>query len=339
MTTFLVRPLRTHYFLHSDHPVRGLWRCEAAIYSQSRQRPCKRFASSTSTTTITTPVQRHKVNGPLSTLPPPLNLPEPRKDGEPFFPKYAFKLGKSYATFYKDGIKAIYRNFMACRPIQKDLDNKYQGSLASAIDAGFLDRQRFQLLTRSWFDVKRVPIFAMVFLICGEFTPLVVIALTSVVPYTCRIPKQIESDRKSLEKRRAISFRNLTAPLPESSEGAKSLNRMQLLHTSWSLGLSSSAWDWLGGQLPGLPTPLIRRKVDRRIHYLNLDDKLIARDGGVAKLDIQEVKIALVERGVDVLGQNDERLRRLLEAWLNARKTWPIEKLLLTRPSVWPTEK
>jgi hypothetical protein len=290
----------------------------------------RRNSSSTSSAITSDSPPRHKVNGPASTLPPPLNTPE-RQPGQSFFPSYAFALGKSYATFYKNGIKSIYSNFMACRPVQAELDNKHQGSLAKAIDAGLLDRSKFQLLTRSWFDVKRVPIFALVFLICGEFTPLVVIAVTSVVPYTCRIPKQIESDRKTLEKRRAISFRNLTAPLPEKNAGVADLQRMQVLHISWSLGLSSSVWDWLGGQYPGLPTPLLRRKVRRRVEYLELDDKLIERDGGVDKMDIEEVKMALVERGVDVLGSSETQLKAALKAWLRARKESSIIRLLLTR--------
>jgi hypothetical protein len=291
----------------------------------------KRHASSTTTSTSTIPSPpRSKVNGPISTLPAPLNTPE-RQPGQSFFPSYAFALGKSYLTFYKNGLKAIYTNFMACRPLQAKLDNKYGGSLAKAIDAGFLDRLSFQLLTRSWFDVKRIPIFALVFLVCGEFTPLVVIAVTSVVPYTCRIPKQIESDRKTLEKRRAISFRNLTAALPENKAGVDDLMRMQLLHISWSLGLSSSAWDWLGGRLPGLPTPFLRRKVKRRVQYLEWDDKLIKRDGGVEGMSTEEIRMALIERGADVLGKSDSQLREGLKAWLRARNETSILRLLLIR--------
>jgi hypothetical protein len=333
MTTLTLRSLRInsphhHTFSHTIffRPQKSqLSLSSITLLSQTR-----RASSTTSSTTTTPPSPGSKVNGPLTTLPPPLNTPE-RQPGQSFFPSYAFALGKSYATFYKNGIKAIYTNFMAARPIQAKLDNKYQGSLAKAIDAGFLDRSSFQLLTRSWFDVKRIPIFALVFLICGEFTPLVVIALTSVVPYTCRIPKQIESDRKTLEKRRAISFRNLTAALPDNSDGVQALERMQLLHISWSLGLSSSAWDWLGGQLPGLPTPFLRRKVRRRVQYLEWDDKLIKRDGGVEGMNLEEVKMALIERGADVLGKSESQLRGTLKAWLRARDKSSILRLLLTR--------
>jgi hypothetical protein len=334
MTTLTLRslrnnPLRHHTFSSSlllRHQQTQLSLSSITLLSQ------KRHASSTTTsTTSTRPSTPHsKVNGPISTLPAPLETPE-RQPGQSFFPSYAFALGKSYLKFYKNGLKAIYTNFLACRPIQAKLDNKYNGSLAKAIDAGFLDRSSFQLLTRSWFDVKRIPLFALVFLICGEFTPLVVIAVTSVVPYTCRIPKQIESDRKTLEKRRAISFRNLTTVLPKNNAGVVDLVRMQLLHINWSLGLSSSAWDWLGGRLPGLPTPFLRRKVRRRVQYLEWDDKLIRRDGGIEGMSIEEVRMALIERGVDVLEKSESQLRAALKAWMRARDKASILRLLLTR--------
>jgi hypothetical protein len=294
-----------------------------------------RFASITTASTSTSP-PRSTVNGPFTTLPAPLSLPT-RQPNQSFFPTYALSLGKAYATFYKDGVKNIYRNFLCSRPIQRVIDDKYNGSLSSAISSGYLNRSDFQLLVRNWFDVKRVPVFALVLLVCGEFTPLVVIALTGVVPWTCRIPKQVATDRRKLEQRRAISFRNLTAQ-PPKEKGVDGLERMQLLHISWSLGLSSSAWDWLGGQLPGLPTALLRRKVGRRVQYLELDDGLIERCGGVAKMETEEVRMALVERGVDVLEKVDGQLRAALEAWFRSRGKAPVERLLLTRPSAWPVQ-
>jgi len=333
MTTLTLHNLRNSSLHHTfsssllRHQPNLLYFPSTSLLSQ------KRHATSTTTTSTTSTNHsppRSKVNGPISTLPAPLDTPE-RQPGQSFFPSYVFALGKSYLKFYKNGLKAIYTNFMACRPLQAKLNNKYNGSLAKAIDAGFLDRSSFQLLTRSWFDVKRIPIFALVFLVCGEFTPLVVVAVSSVVPYTCRIPKQIESDRKTLEKRRAISFRNLTAVLPKNSAGVDDLVRMQLLHISWSLGLSSSAWDWLGGRLPGLPTPLLRRKVGRRVQYLELDDKLIKRDGDVERMSIEEVRLALIERGVDILGKSESQLRASLKAWFHARDESSILRLLLTR--------
>jgi hypothetical protein len=331
MTTLVQRSLRTSPRLYAFQPTSILLHSlrinasplQTSLLAQKRH-------DSTATAIATQPtLHRSKVNGPLSTLPPPLTVPERKPDQS--LPSYLFSLGKSYVTFYKSGGKAIYSNFKSSRPIQKTLDNNYDGSLKKAVDAGFLDRDKFQLLTRSWYDTKRVPIFALVFAVCGEFTPLVVVFLTNAVPYTCRIPKQVEAYRTKLEKRRAISFRNLTTVIPESGVEVEKLERMQLLHISWSLGLSSSAWDWLGGRLPGLPTPLLRRKVTRRVNYLRMDDTLIKRGGGVDEMDAEEVKIALVERGVDILGRNEEQMRTSLKAWLRARDLLPVEELLLKR--------
>lgn len=197
--------------------------------------------------------------------------------------------------------------------------------------AGDLSRSDFQLLVRNWHDVKRVPTFALVFIVCGEFTPLVVVAMSNVVPWTCRIPKQIEGDRKKLEERRKISFRNLTMPLPDNEVGVEGLERMQLLHISWSLGLSSSMWDWLGGRLPGLPNAILRRKVRARLEYLELDDELIGREGGVVGMEEEEIKMACVERGIDVVGRDLSGFRADLKGWLRSVEKTGRERLLLTR--------
>jgi len=194
-------------------------------------------------------------------------------------------------------------------------------------------------------------IFALVFAVCGEFTPLVVVLVSNIVPWTCRIPRQIERDRRKLEMRRGVSFRNLTLPPPTTAAartvtddgGAgmemEELKRMQLLHISWSLGLSSSAWDYLGGRLPGLPTWNLRRKVSRRVEYLGMDDGLIKKGGGVGLLEEEELRMACVERGIDVLDRSDEMLRGDLDDWLKSTEKVSIEHLLLTRPSVWPVKR
>jgi len=175
-------------------------------------------------------------------------------------------------------------------------------------------------------------VFALVFLVCGEFTPLVVIALSNVVPWTCRIPRQIDADRRKLEERRAISFRNLThVPKPKEP-----WTRMQLLHVSWSLGLSSRMWDWLGGQLPGLPNKILLRRGLRRLEYFRLDDWLIKRDGGVGKLSEEEVRMACVDRGIDVMGRKVDVLRETLECWLKSSEKVDADRLLIVRPNMWP---
>jgi hypothetical protein len=318
---------RTPSFCSSIHL---LHRHASTSTSTPRRQPPLPYKSKSPTAATPIPPPDSPINGPSSTHPAPLILPTRLPSQS--LPAFYFTTGKTYLAFYKTGVKNIYHNFRASRPIQARINTQYNSSLRAAVAANALTRRDFQLLVRNWHDVKRVPVFALVFAVCGEFTPLVVVFLSSVVPWTCRIPKQVNGDRRKLEERRRVSFRNLTVPPLEGKEGGvKALVRMQLLHVSWSLGLSSSAWDWLGGRLPGLPTFLLRRKVARRVDYLDMDDSLIGVGGGVEKMQDDECRMACVERGIDVLGRKDEDLRRDLEAWLQSRGKFSIEHLLLTR--------
>lgn len=289
-----------------------------------------RWASSTTNPeTHTHEKPRSLLNGPPTTLPAPLSLPTQEASQSTF--SYLYKTGRSYLTFYKDGAKNVYTNFVASRAVQERVDKAHNFSIASAVRANALTRSEFLLLHRNNHDIKRVPAFGLVFIICGEFTPLVVIALSNVVPWTCRIPKQINSDRKKLEERRAISFRNLTASPPAAGEGVKGFERQQLIHISWSLGLSSRLWDWLGGQYPGLPNWALRRKAQKTIDYLECDDKLLGDGSRVSELEDEEVRMACVERGIDVLNRPLEKLKADLVAWLMSRESVGVERLLLTR--------
>ena len=100
------------------------------------------------------------------------------------------------------------------------------------------------------------------------------------------------------------------------------------MHISWSLGLSSRIWDWADALLTD---GLLRRKVRRRLEYLGIDDRLIRRWGGVKEMVSEEVRMACVERGIDILGRNEGDCRRDLGLWLRCVDVVPTERLLLTR--------
>ncbi|KAI9822316.1 MAG: hypothetical protein M1827_000034 [Pycnora praestabilis] len=274
-----------------------------------------------------------RVNGPSTTLPAPLVLPEraPSEKAVSFY----FKLGKGYLTFYKTGLRNVWANFQASRTLRKQINTAASGSVGTAVSSGLISRSDFQLLVRSWHDSKRIPPFALVFMVCGEFTPLVVLFMSGVVPRTCRIPKQILADREAVEVVRRASFRELVTDAPRLEEEGQvgRLSREQLLHISRSLALYSRWWP----EQLGIPTDgMLRRSIGKSLNYLEMDDELIERDGGVGQMEIEEVRMACVERGVDVLGKNDQQLRMLLRGWLWGKKRGPVTRLLLTRPSVWP---
>jgi hypothetical protein len=217
MTTLSLRSLRAASRFQG---IQALPLSEVKTHFVFSQTPLFRYASTTSTLPAKTP-RTHPVNGPSTTLPAPISVPE-RAEGQSFFPSYALTLGKAYLTFYKTGVKNIYTNFKLSRGIQHAIDAQHASSFSAAVASASLTRSDLQLLIRNWHDIKRVPVFALVLMICGEFTPLVVIALSGVVPWTCRIPKQIESDRRKLEQQRSTSFRELTT-VPPTQAGVEHL--------------------------------------------------------------------------------------------------------------------
>ena len=282
-------------------------------------------STSDTTTLIHEKPRNNRVNPPASTLPPPLVLPEKEEGASNI--KHMIKTGKTYGKFYWAGVKAVYKNLQLVHEPQKLVDLEYKGAVYEAVKDRRLSRADYQLLLRNWHDVKRIPLFGLVVLVCGEFTPFVVPFIGGVVPYTCRIPSQIEGERRKLEERRRISFRNLTTKY----EKEKELDRQQLLHITWSLGLSGRVWDYIGGKLPGLPDFILRSKVAKRVEYIETDDRLLRRDGRVEDLDVEEVKMACEDRGIDILNRDDEELREHLQLWLNISKKEGVTKMLLTR--------
>ena len=179
-----------------------------------------------------------------------------------------------------------------------------------------------------------------------------VIFVSGVVPRTCRIPKQVVGAREKAERRRSESFRSglVTSPPPSASSPAKAavvpgkgydneiaeLGREEILHIGRSLGLFSTWWDKLG---LGPPVGLVKGRAKKRLEYLDQDDFLIRKNGGVEAMEMEEVRFALEERGLDVLGKNDVQLRGLLRSWLRELGRGPVTRLLLMRPSIWAKEK
>ncbi|KHJ34111.1 putative letm1-like protein [Erysiphe necator] len=269
------------------------------------------------------------VNGPLSTLPTEIEF-QVRKPDQKLI-SYYFRLGKAYLQFYKVGIKNIYYNYKASLPIKELIDSKYEGSISQAVNANAISRSEFQLLTRNWHDLKRVPLFGLMFAIFGEFTPLLVIAIGNVVPLTCRTPTQIRKERKRLEESRYKAFQKVVTEPP--IKGLSALRLQQLMLINSSLGLSSRMWNLFGGP----PAMILTGKIKRRMEYLSNDDRLIEISGGVKKMSTREVEMALVERGIDVIGRLETDLRHDLKSWLRLRRDelYPYERLLLTRPSMW----
>ena len=199
-------------------------------------------------------------------------------------------------------------------------------------------------MKRTRADLLRIPAFGLVFAICGEFTPFVVLAMSHVVPRSLWIPKQVEKARRQLEERRKEIFRNPDPALGLEAEmkGGKvdKMAKPVVLHIGRSLGLYSTVWDRMG--IP--PTPVVRRRVKKRMEFVDIDDAAIERDGGAEALNGEEVARAAELRGIDVLGWDAVALKGVLEQWLQARKVLMAKEkgviwLYLTRPAAWPRKE
>ena len=157
--------------------------------------------------------------------------------------------------------------------------------------------------------------------------------------------------RKTLEDRRKASFREgVAGPTKDRTEASRELvkrlaaeskdakdnnktvvelqgrsnartmvmamNEKQLWHVSSSLGLHRKIWDRLAITPPRF---LLRKAIEKRMQYLELDDGLLQRyrNNGVPALSEEEVAIACEERGINVIGRKVKDMRQDLSAWLD----------------------
>ena len=258
------------------------------------------------------------LNPPSTTRPPSLSLPDKLPDLPNY--RYYFRVGKAYAVFYKNGLKAIWRNYKLARALPNQIFFAGQTRIHQAVRDGLLSRADFQLIRRTRNDINKVPFFALIWIICGEFTPLVVLSFAEAIPRTIWIPKQVQKVREKAEKRRAASKNASVALLAgpprhfdiESMD--EGLQRNVLRSYAQCLGLYPKWWDrWIPVVIT---TSLLKRRVYSRFGELEVDDFAIKRDGGVGKMMEGEVQIACEERGLDILGKEERSLRRSLEQWM-----------------------
>ncbi|KAL2056327.1 hypothetical protein ABVK25_003350 [Lepraria finkii] len=207
--------------------------------------------------------------------------------------------------------------------------NSQPSRIHAAVREGLLTRADFQLLLRSRRDVTKLPLFILLWIVCGEFTPLVVIFVTWIVPRTIWIPQQVEAARKEAEERRKMAIK--TSPiqgrlaLPTQVIDAMLPEPRDQLYKfiAQSYGLYPAWWDkYVPSLIPGW---FIKRRVRQRVAEIGVDDFAITRDGGVWRMDEEEVVRACEERGIDVLGRKNSELREELEKQLEWRDSIKLE--------------
>ncbi|CAK7272850.1 hypothetical protein SEPCBS57363_005354 [Sporothrix epigloea] len=331
-------PLRTVRHATSSAP--GSSSNSNSSHSSTSTKNALSSSSSLSSTTIS--VASTDANPPHTTRPPPLELPERNPDTSTF--SHLFATGKAYLAFYKTGLRYLFANTKQVRAIDAKENANSNGSSTWHATRSDL------LLRRRWgHDMRRLPLFGLLLLICGEFTPFVVLVFPNVVPYTCRIPKQVQQLRTKVEERRQAAFQQYeVVAAAANTAGTKSLEAAGDLLITRSLGLVAPFWDRIGllNAAPGFT----RRAVERRLTYLTEDDALLRTAGGAAALEPEELLLASADRGLNVVGQDEDWLRKKMVVWLELTRPYPASPgadedhshihqqmltLLVQRPEAW----
>ncbi|RDA88626.1 hypothetical protein CP532_5812 [Ophiocordyceps camponoti-leonardi (nom. inval.)] len=283
-----------------------------------------------------------KLNPPASTRPPPLDVPS--RDSVDSTMHYLVQLGKGYVRFYKDGIKAIWGNRKLLRQKLATMPPRDRPSVffpPRSVPEAF-SRADWVLLWRVRHDLVRLPLFGLMLIVIGEFTALVVIYVDRVVPYTCRIPKQILSGTTRAENRRRSAFAELETRHPDGVLGSSVTQAVARRHVLRSLDLAGGFWDAMGFMPPGM----WRVKGWSRMIFLEGDDRRLVEEGGPVGLESAELSIACRERGIDTFGKTKNELCALLSQWLRltmaenpAERRRRMAVLLLTRPEKWPKQR
>jgi hypothetical protein len=273
------------------------------------------------------PILRAKenLNPPISTYAPELKVPV--RGGEQGFISYIWKSGRSYLSFYKTSVG----NVRSTSKLARSLREKAKGKDPSQV----LTRAEWQIVARSRKDMLRLPAFGLIFLIFGEWTPLLVMYITPIIPEPCRIPRQVHSDLSKLEARRHARQRKASLDamrlmardrgiagsgghdVVASAHTIRTTNPLdltlfELVLASARFNCHSKLWDWA---MLTPPKFWLKRNLRKTYEYLRTDDRLIERDGGHQALEMREVQRACVERGMDVLGKKEGEMRRALEGW------------------------
>ncbi|KIW64913.1 hypothetical protein PV04_07217 [Phialophora macrospora] len=262
-----------------------------------------------------------------STTPAKLETPAPLKqeDYNGQIPigdqaRWLFRLGKSYLAFYKTGFKNVWHNYQELRKIRAKVGKrrleelvKYGSGNGGPESVPVLTRQDYQLALRTRHDVGKLVPFSIVFAICGEFTPLVILAIGSAaVPYTCRIPKQEQGDflrpvkiqpKFAAQVERLLAEASKRGANPASMQWKQEFIQAYRLHVNPSPYPASVLGHWWHRVYSG---PRLRKHCEEVL----CDTILIRREGGFDKLSPREVFQWSLKYGLRTLTEYMDDLQR-----------------------------
>lgn len=154
--------------------------------------------------------------------------------------KYLYRLGRAYLAFYKKALKKVWTSFTISRKYNsvsgKDLCSLERCDSSTSVVKEERQRARLwnnvQFIRRSRHDIRKMLPFGLMLVICGEFTPLIILAWRPLgswlIPGACKIPLQVSQERKDVLTR-LRQYENLPPELrPEFGLGLKDYTSNQI---------------------------------------------------------------------------------------------------------------
>ncbi|KAA8899249.1 hypothetical protein FN846DRAFT_758744, partial [Sphaerosporella brunnea] len=254
------------------------------------------------------------INAPISSIPAPIELPT-KAAGDSTF-GHLFRTGKAYLSFFKSGMMAILTNFKATRGLQELVD-KHEGGLQHLVQHGLITRAQYQHLLRARHDIVRVPLFGLIFIVFGETSPFILPFIPNTVPYPCRVPQQLNRQRRKAAEAREAAFRALTVEEAAAlRKGLDQLSSQELAHVATVLRVNWFLRKW---------------RLKRHVEYLDHDSALLLRGGGVDGIASgEELTMAAEDRGISTYGKKEEEIRDTLRDWERV-----VKALGGVRPGAW----
>jgi len=208
---------------------------------------------------------------------------------------------KELFKFYFRGLKLVITHHKQAKALQARV--KAGGEPLSRWESRFIQTNKT--------DLARLVPFVAIVLLLEEVIPLIVLYAPGMLPSTCILASQRERiDAKRREKQRAYAETSRDAFLDVLKAGPTAL-ASSLPSTLSGISLcgllSLSTWG---------PAFRRRRRIERHMKFVTVDDTLLVREGLGDRLTHPELLEALGERGVVTDDLNTTTMKARLRWWL-----------------------
>ncbi|CAN6611112.1 hypothetical protein TRVA0_004S03620 [Trichomonascus vanleenenianus] len=243
--------------------------------------------------------------------------------------KHLVGLGKSFVKLYKQGIVNVWKNYRfslqyrkqnqvphVSALTQKILDDSFGHSLEHEGKAvqptwNHITRAEYQTLLRTERDFKKLPLFAAVFAVFFEMTPVLVMLFPRITPGTCTLPFQRKRDLARANANIAL-LKQLHA---DASPKRFSTSVHRLTETELQ-GLAKALFPHSALPLSLYPRRALEHKVQRHIDEVRADDVLLGRFGSVWTLEEEELRLACLNRAICTADKTVAQMRADLFLWI-----------------------